>query len=61
MSELKKTLTEKELEMFVLVVEKKLDAKDVAKALNISDVNFRVRWHRLRNKLKPIVKKMIEE
>lgn len=61
LSEVKKILSEKECEMFTLVVEKKLEPKDAAVALNISDVNFRVRWHRLRNKLKPIVKKMIEK
>ena len=61
LSEVKDSLSEKELEMFNLVVEMKLDPKDAAAALNISDVNFRVRWHRLRNKLKPIVKKTIEK
>ena len=61
LSEIKKNLNEKECEMFTLVVEMKLAPKDVAAALKISDVNFRVRWHRLRNKLTPIIKKMIEK
>ena len=61
LGEIKKNLNEKERQIFALVVEMKLDAKDAAAALNISDTNFRVRWHRLRNKLKPIVKKLIEK
>lgn len=61
LSEIKKHLNEKEREMFTLVVEKKLDVKAVAAELNISDANFRVKWHRLRNKLKPIVKNIIEK
>ena len=61
LSEIKNNLSEKECEMFTLVVEMKLAPKDVAAALKISDVNFRVRWHRLRNKLTPIIKKMIEK
>ena len=61
LDELKKSLSEKEREMFILIVEEKLDPRDAAEKLNISDVNFRVRWHRLRNKLKPIVNKLIEK
>ena len=61
MSEIKNQLDEKEEELFTLVVEKKLEAKEAAVALKISDVNFRVRWCRLRIKLKPIVKKIIEK
>ena len=57
----KKSLSKKEREMFVLIVEEKLDPRDVAAKLKIFDVNFRVRWHRLRNKLKPIVNKLIEK
>ena len=59
LSEIKKHLNEKERVMFVLIVEMKLDANEAAEELNISDVNFRVRWHRLRNKLKPIVKRIL--
>ena len=61
LSEIKNQLDEKEEELFTLVVEKKLEAKEAAVALKISDVNFRVRWCRLRIKLKPIVKKIIEK
>ena len=61
LKEIKKSLTKNERELFTLAVEKKLDPKAAAAALNISDVNFRVRLHRLRNKLDPIVKKMIEK
>ena len=61
LNEIKKRLNEKERRLFVLIVEKKLAPKDAAAALSITDVNFRVRWHRLRNKLKPIVKKLIEK
>ena len=61
LEEIKKHLNDNEREMFILVVEKKLDQTDVAARLKISDVNFRVRWHRLRNKLKPIVDNLIEK
>ena len=61
LSEIKKNLDEKESKLFTLVVEKKIDAKKAAALLEISDVNFRVRWCRLRIKLRPIVKKIIEK
>lgn len=59
--EIKNDLNQKECDMLTLIVEKQLDAKEAAAALNISDVNFRVRWCRLRNKLRPIIKKLIEK
>lgn len=61
LKEVKDTLTPKELDIFVLMVEEKLDQKDAAIALGVSDINFRVRLHRLRNKLKPIVEKIIKK
>ena len=61
LDEVKKSLNKKEREMFILVVEKKLDPSEAAARLKISDVNFRVRWHRLRNKLRPIVNNLIEK
>ena len=60
-SEIKKNLNEKECELFTLIVEEQVDAKEAAELLNISDVNFRVKWCRLRNKLRPIVKKILEK
>lgn len=59
--EIKNELDQKECDMLTLIVEKQLDAKEAAAMLNISDVNFRVRWCRLRNKLRPIVKNLIEK
>ena len=61
LSEIKKSLNKKDRKMFILVVEKKLDAASAAKKLGISDVNFRVRWCRLRLKLRPIVDKIIKK
>ena len=61
LKEIKENLTKKELILFELMVEKNFDQREAAAELGLSDVNFRVRWHRLRNKLKPIVKKLIEK
>ena len=61
LKEIKETLTEKEQTLFELMVEKDFDQREAAAVLGLSDVNFRVRWHRLRNKLKPIVEKLIEK
>ena len=61
LSEIKGKLTEKEREMFSLVIEKRLDAKEAAAELKITEVNFRVKWHRLRIKLEPIVKEIIKK
>ena len=57
--EIKEQLSANEKSLFELVVEKELKAKDVAAILEITDVNFRVKWHRLRNKLGVIVKNVI--
>ena len=57
--EIKKQLKKKDLTMFELVVEKKLEPKEVIKIMGISDINFRVRWHRLRNNLKKIVSNIL--
>ncbi len=59
LSEIKKNLSGRELLMFEMIVEKGLDQKTVASKLGISDVNFRVAWFRLRQKLDPIVKNML--
>ena len=61
LDEVKKSLNKREREMFILVVEKKLDPSEAAARLKISDVNFRVRWHRLRNKLRPIVNNLVKK
>ena len=61
LGEIKKHLNKKECKIFTLVVEDRLDAREVAVILKVSDVNFRVKWCRLRKKLKPIVKKIIEK
>lgn len=53
--EIKNQLKEKDRVLFELVVEKELSPKEVASIMGMSDVNFRVRWHRLRNTLKDIV------
>ena len=58
-AEIKNRLKKKDLTMFELVVEQELEPKEVIKRMGISDINFRVRWHRLRNNLKTIVSNIL--
>ena len=59
--ELKMSLNEKELVLFECIVDRGMSQRDAADYLQLSDVNLRVRWHRIRIKLKPIIEKMIEK
>ena len=58
LSDIKKQLNAKERLLFECIVEKKMSPTDAADILNITSTNLRVRWHRLRIKLKPIVDKI---
>lgn len=53
--EIKSQLKEKDRLLFELIVEKEFEPREAAKIMGLSDINFRVRWHRLRNNLKTIV------
>ena len=61
LKELKMSLNEKELVLFECIVDRGMSQRDAADYLQLSDVNLRVRWHRIRIKLKPIIEKMIEK
>lgn len=50
--EIKTALNEKEKEIFCLIVEQEMDYSKLSDILNISEVNARVRWHRVREKIK---------
>ena len=55
LTRLKSEMNEKDRLLFECIIEKEMSPKETAALLNISDVNLRVRWHRLRIKLKPII------
>ena len=60
LSEIKLFLNKKELALFECIVEKEMSQREAADYLGITDVNLRVRWHRIRLKLKPIIDKMMK-
>lgn len=53
------TLSENDLELFRAIVVEQLPYPEVAKQMGISEQAMRVRWFRLRQKIRPTVEKML--
>ena len=59
--QIKKQLNSEEKELFTYRVEEQLRFAKIAEKLDISEAAAKMRWKRLRKRLYPIVKKMIEK
>lgn len=58
--QIKETLSLKDKKTFECIVEKKYTIAQTAKELNSSEVTIKVRWYRLRQKIKPFISDILK-
>ena len=59
LTEIEKNLSGFDLDLFHAIAVEKLSYKEISNRSGISEQALRVRWHRLKNKIRPLMNKMI--
>lgn len=59
-SKIEKVLSGTELELFREIVEYNQTYKAISERMGVSELTLRVRWHRLKNRIRPYVDKIIQ-